>query len=125
MWDTYWHCCLRRDANGGDAGARKRKPVEELAYDVMLHFSATVRSFYMAVAKSVHTTVRRRDEATAVPTLGMQAAAVHLVVLLRKNLENTVFQVGPEHPHPPTLFNVLQAGSAYVYNLFAVARQAR
>lgn len=65
----------------------KRKSGEELAYEVLLHFIATVHGFYVAIAKAIHTPVRRRDEAVPQPTFVMRAAALNLAVVLRSNLQ--------------------------------------
>ncbi|KAK9830284.1 hypothetical protein WJX72_010812 [[Myrmecia] bisecta] len=78
-----------REASTTALGTKtKKKSPEELAYDVLLHFTtSTVRGFYTAVAKAIHTPVsRRRDELAQQPTLAMRAAAVNLGVVLRNNL---------------------------------------
>lgn len=65
----------------------KRKSGEELAYEVLLHFTATVHGFYVAIAKAIHTPVRRRDDTVPQPTFAMRAAALNLAVVLRANLQ--------------------------------------
>lgn len=64
-----------------------------------------IRSFYMAVAKSVHTPARRqRDEQAAAPSLGARAASLGLATALRGALTLTL----PKHIPP----GVLEAGAA-------------
>lgn len=41
----------------------------------------------MQVAKAIHTTVRRREDLSTQPSLGMRAAAVNIALLLKHHLE--------------------------------------
>lgn len=72
---------------------RKKKSQEDVAYDVLQHFVVTVRSFYMAVAKSIHTPARRREESFSQPTMSMRAATLGLVLVLKNNLDHDAVSV--------------------------------
>lgn len=72
---------------------RKRKSHEDVAYDVLQHFVVTVRSFYMAVAKSIHTPARRREESFSQPTMPMRAATLGLALVLKNNLDHDAVRV--------------------------------
>ncbi len=65
----------------------KRKSGDELAFEVLQHFSATVRGFYTSIAKAIHSPSRRREELPATATPVMRVAAANLAVVLVKNLQ--------------------------------------
>eukprot|EP00210_Caulerpa_lentillifera_P005107 g4879.t1 len=65
----------------------RRKSPDDLAFDVLQHFVVTVRGLYTAIAKSIHTPARRREESFAQPSLTMKAAALGLALVLKNNLE--------------------------------------
>ncbi|GFR50880.1 hypothetical protein Agub_g13169, partial [Astrephomene gubernaculifera] len=83
---------------GGDAAAaaaaaaasKSRRTPEELAHDVLHHSLLAIRTFYVAVAKAIHTSSRRNgreDPALALPSVGMRGAALCLALNLKGNLD--------------------------------------
>lgn len=70
----------------------------------MSYLLTSLRTFYMGTAKSIHTPVRRREEAVAAPTAPMKAAALNLALLLLGNLQLRPWQqqqqAGLELPSP-------------------------
>lgn len=56
-----------------------------------MHTVAIVRNFYTAVAKSVHTPARRREEPQGGINLGAKAASLALAVVLKGNLDYQVW----------------------------------
>lgn len=72
------------------ATSKSRRTPEELSHDVLHHSLLAIRTFYVAVAKAIHTSSRRNgreDPASALPTLGMRAAALCLSVNMKGNLD--------------------------------------
>ncbi|GAX74556.1 hypothetical protein CEUSTIGMA_g2006.t1, partial [Chlamydomonas eustigma] len=65
----------------------KKKSPEEISHDIMHHSVSMLRGFFVAVAKSIHTPARRRDDPSmanpAQPGLGAKACALSLAVLLK------------------------------------------
>ncbi|PNH10945.1 E3 ubiquitin-protein ligase [Tetrabaena socialis] len=91
-------------AASGAAGAtavppKSRRTPEELSHDVLHHSLLAIRTFYVAVAKAIHTTSRRngREEAAALPSLGMRGAALCLAV----NVKGMLDQELPYTPYTP------------------------
>lgn len=85
-------------AGSGPLQKGKKKSLEEVSLDIMLHFCNTVKVFYVQLAKAVHTPSRRRDELAVTPSLPMQAAAVGLGVVLRDNIALPAAPVGAPAP---------------------------
>lgn len=68
----------------------KKKTPEEISHDILHHTVSMLRGFFVAVAKSIHTPARRRDDPAhppGQPSLGTRAAALALAVLLKGSLE--------------------------------------
>jgi hypothetical protein len=96
-------CATRRPedaavAAAGGAGAaasaatssssnKPKKTPEDISYDAMVLLLTSFKTCYMAVAKSIHTPSRRREEAANVPTIPMKAAALNLALVLVGNLQ--------------------------------------
>ncbi len=64
----------------------RKKSSEDLALEVLIHFTATVRGFYTSLTKSIHTPVRRREEALAM-TPAIRSTALHLGLVMKMNCE--------------------------------------
>ncbi len=80
-------------AAGGSAAARSRRTPEELSHDVLHHSLLAIRSFYIAVAKAIHTSSRcngREDPAAAPPSLGMRSATLCLALNITSRATWTV-----------------------------------
>ncbi|CAL8470976.1 g10518 [Coccomyxa elongata] len=80
-----------REASGGSSRMRK-KSSEDLALEVLIHFTATVRGFYTSLTKSIHTPLRRREEALSM-TPAIRSTALHLGLVMKMNCEG----VGIKH----------------------------
>lgn len=88
------------------SSGRKKTP-EELSADIIHHTAIIIRSFYVAVAKSIHTPARRRDDTSSGPNLGMKAAALGLALVLKGNLEVSTL---PEFPPLQAMEHAVAAG---------------
>jgi len=66
---------------------KKKKSPEDVSYEVLLHFVVTVRGLYSAVAKTVHTPTRRREESGVIPSPPMIGAAAALALVLKSSLD--------------------------------------
>ncbi len=84
-------CHVSREASGGSSRMRK-KSSEDLALEVLIHFTATVRGFYTSLTKSIHTPLRRREEALSM-TPAIRSTALHLGLVMKMNCEG----VGIKH----------------------------
>jgi hypothetical protein len=85
--------CSTSDAQ--QHGKGRKKPDEELAYEVLNHLYQMTRTLYSSVAKAVHAQARRREDAAPQPNINMKAAAYALATLLRRNLLDDAHQVLP------------------------------
>lgn len=83
MKQMCWHSS--REASGGSSRMRK-KSSEDLALEVLIHFTATVRGFYTSLTKSIHTPLRRREEALSM-TPAIRSTALHLGLVMKMNCE--------------------------------------
>ncbi|GIL92299.1 hypothetical protein Vretimale_18444 [Volvox reticuliferus] len=86
---------------GGPAAgvsSKSRRSPEELSHDVLHHSLLAIRTFYVAVAKAIHTSSRRtgrEDPASVLPTLGMRSAALCLAINMKGNLDLELPLISP------------------------------
>lgn len=69
------------------AGVKPKRTAEEISYDALVHLLSSLRTCYMAAAKSIHTPARRREDAGAQPSVSMKAASLNLALVLVGNLQ--------------------------------------
>jgi hypothetical protein len=74
-------------ATTSSSSSKPKKTPEDISYDALVLLLTSFKTCYMAVAKSIHTASRRREEAANVPTIPMKAAALNLALVLVGNLQ--------------------------------------
>ncbi len=76
------------------AASRSKRTPGDISFDALLLLLSGVRSFYTAVAKSMHTPARRREDPNMSPSAAMKAAALNLALVLKGNLAQELPELG-------------------------------